>query len=127
MRVLFPFLTPISYLEIEVELGRLQTKDQERTEMFNEAVRIANKNAEEIKTWEERYAKTISSHDEEIKKLDSRLVGKECFYLCMFLFSSLLGAYFCLTSLTPFRPSGRKQKPPRGFDLSPTRDGVDED
>ena len=84
---------------MEVELGRLQTKDQERTGMFNEAVRIANKNAEDIKIWEERYAKTISSHDEEIQKLDSRLVGKECFYLCMSLFSSLLGVYFCLTSL----------------------------
>ena len=80
-------------------MGRLQTKDQEKTGMFNEAVRIANKNAEDIKTWEERYAKTISSHDEEIKKLDSRLVGKECFYLFIFLFSSLLGVYFCLTSL----------------------------
>ena len=87
LRVLLPFLTPISHLEIELELGSLQTKDQEKTVLFNEAVRIANKNAEDIKIWEERYAKTISSHDEEIKKLDSLPVA-------LFWYSSSQGVIF---------------------------------
>ena len=62
--------------------------------MFNEAVRIANENTKDIKLWEERHANTIASHNEEIKKLDSQLVGKEFFYLCLFLFYPPLGVIF---------------------------------
>ena len=49
--------------------------------ILNETVRIAKENAKDIKLWEKRHAETIASHNEEIKKLDSRLVGKEFFYL----------------------------------------------
>ena len=57
-------------------MGRLETKDQEKTLIFNETTRIAKENAKDIRLWEERYAKTIASHNDEVKKLDSRLAGK---------------------------------------------------
>ena len=77
----FPFLTPISFLEMDLEQGRLETEVRDKTLIYNETIRIAKTNAEDIKSWEKRHAETIASHDEEIKKLDSRLVGKKFFYM----------------------------------------------
>ncbi|MGL6081440.1 MAG: hypothetical protein ACRC4N_02900 [Gammaproteobacteria bacterium] len=66
---------------MELELGRLETELRDKTMIYNETVRIAKENAEEIRSWEKKHAETVTSHDEEIKKLDSRLAGKEIFYL----------------------------------------------
>ena len=57
-------------------MGRLNTKDQEKTLILNEITHIAKENAKDIKLWEDRYAKIIVSHEDEVKKLDSRLAGK---------------------------------------------------
>ena len=66
---------------MDLELGRLETEVKDKSLIYNETVRIAKANAEDIKLWEKRHAEAIASHDEEIKKLDSRLVGKKFFYL----------------------------------------------
>nr|CCI55290.1 PH01B001G05.13 [Phyllostachys edulis] len=59
--------------KIELELGRLEIKDQEKTMILNETIYITKENAKDIRLWEERYEKTIASHNDEIEKLDSRL------------------------------------------------------
>ena len=61
-------------------MRKLETEINNKTLIFNEAVRIAERNAEDIKSWEIKHAEVISSHEEEVKKLDSRLVGKKFFY-----------------------------------------------
>ena len=63
------------------ELGSLENELRDKTMIYTETVRIAKENAEEIRSWEKKHAETIASYDEEIKKLDSRLAGKEIFYL----------------------------------------------
>ena len=55
----------------------------------NETLHTARENAKEIKLWEKRHAETIASHNDEIKKLDSRLAGKDFFTCDHFCFSLL--------------------------------------
>ena len=54
----------------------LQTEVKEKTLVVHELSRIAKDKDQEIKLWEDRYAKSTTSHDNEVKKLDSRLAGK---------------------------------------------------
>ena len=79
MTLIFIFLTLYSFSEREVEAGKLQTEVQEKTLVVNKISRIAKDKDQEIKLWEERYAKSTTSHDDEVKKLDSRLAGKQFF------------------------------------------------
>ena len=58
----FSFADSLFFSEKEVEIGRLKTKDQERTLIFNETTRIAQENAKEIKSWEKLYDEAIASH-----------------------------------------------------------------
>ena len=69
--------------------------------ILNETIRIAKENTKDIRLWEERYEKTIASHNDEIEKLDSRLAGKD-FFTCDQVLPSFR-SYFCLTSLTFFQ------------------------
>ena len=60
-------------------MEKLKIKDGEKTLIVHEISRIAKDKDQEIKSWEERYAKSTASHDYEVKKLDSRLAGKQLF------------------------------------------------
>ena len=62
-------------------MGTLQTEVREKTLVVDEISPIAKDKYQEIKLWEERYAKSTTFHDDEVKKLDSRLVGKQ-FFTC---------------------------------------------
>nr|CCI55459.1 PH01B001E05.15 [Phyllostachys edulis] len=63
----------VSSCEKEVEMGKLEIKDKEKTLIIHEISCIAKEKNQEIKSWEERYTKSTASHDDEVKKLNSRL------------------------------------------------------
>ena len=75
----FSFSNSYSFSEKEVEMGKLEIKDREKTLIVHEISRIAKEKDQEIMSWEERYAKSTTSHDYEVKRLDSRLAGKQLF------------------------------------------------
>ena len=66
---------------------KLKTEAKEKTMVVHEISRIAKEKDQETKSWEERYAKSTASHDDEVKKLDSRLAGKQVFTCDQFCFS----------------------------------------
>ena len=66
---------------MDLELGRLENELRDKTLIYNETVRIAKANADEVKLWKGWHAETVVSHNAEIEKLDSRLAGKKFFYL----------------------------------------------
>lgn len=72
----FYFSNSYLFLEKEVEMGNLEIKDREKTLIVHEISCIAKEKDQEIKSWKEWYAKSTTSHDDEVKKLDSRLAGK---------------------------------------------------
>lgn len=72
----FSFSNSYSFLEKEVEVGKLAVEVQEKTLVLHEITRIAKEKDREVQSWEERYIMSTASHHEEVKKLDSRLAGK---------------------------------------------------
>ena len=68
-------------------MGKLATEVKRKTLVLQEVSRISKEKSQEVKSWEERYAKSTASHDEEVKKLDSRLAGKQVFTCDWFYFS----------------------------------------
>lgn len=65
---------------MDVKLRELETEIADKAVIYNQTVLIAKKNVEDIVSWEKKYAETVASHNEEVKKLDSQLVGKKFFY-----------------------------------------------
>ena len=67
-------------------MGKLEIKDQEKSLILNEITRLAKENEKDIKMWEERYAKSTASHEDEVKNLVYQIAGKQIFTCDWFYF-----------------------------------------
>ena len=72
----FSFCNSCSFSDQVVEMGKLKIRDQEKSLILNEITLLAKENEKDIKMWEERYAKSTASHEDEVKKLHYGLAGK---------------------------------------------------
>lgn len=64
------------FLEKVVEMGRLQTKVNDKALVIHELSCSAKEKNQVIKSWAAQSAKKDASHDNKIKQLDARLAGK---------------------------------------------------
>lgn len=60
-------------------MGKLQTEVGPNALVVNKLSRLGEEKGQKIKSWEEQCTKDAASHDNEVKRLDSQLVGKKYF------------------------------------------------
>ena len=86
MTTFFSFSNSFSFLEKDVDMDKLQTDVDLKILVINKLTHISKEKDKSIKTWEGQCAKDAASHDDEVKKLDSRLVGKNSLLTTSFIY-----------------------------------------